>query len=264
MTKSELFWGTILLIIGLLLLFSNLGIIVIEIWSAIWAVLLIVVGLGILWGVFAGRDARGQQVVIPLKGAARASIHLSHGAGRLRVDAGAPPDALLDGTFGGGLDYRAERKGEELDVRLSPPDLLAMIVPWNWGREGLGWLLRLNGDIPLSLAFETGASDARLDLSDLRVTDLKLETGASSLNVTLPARAGHTRARIDAGAASVAVRIPPEVAARLRLEGGLASIQVDEARFPRAGRLYQSPDYETAENRIDLKVQAGVGSLRVR
>ncbi len=264
MTKSRLFWGTILLIIGLLLLFSNLGIIAIEIWSAIWAVLLIVVGLGILYGVFSGREAPGQEVAIPLEGAARATIHLSHGAGRLRVDAGAPTDALLEGTFGGGLDYRSDRKGDQLNVHLSPPDLLAMMVPWNWGREGLGWLLRLNGEIPLSLAFETGASDARLDLTDLRVTDLKLETGASSLNVTLPAQAGHTRARIDAGAASVAVRIPAQVAARLRLEGGLASIEVDEARFPRAGRLYQSPNYETAENRIDLKVEAGVGSLRVR
>ncbi len=264
MTKGGLFWGTILLIIGLLLLFSNLGIIAIEIWSAIWAVLLIVVGLGILWGVFSGRDTGGQEVVIPRDGAARARIRLSHGAGRLRVDAGAADDALLEGTFGGGLDYRAGRKGDELDVHLSPPDFLAMIVPWNWGREGLGWLLRLNSDIPLSLAFETGASDARLDLTDLLVTDLKLETGASSLNVTLPARAGHTRARIEAGAASVAVRIPPEVAARLRLEGGLASIEVDESRFPRVGRLYQSQDYETAENRVDLTVEAGVGSLRVR
>lgn len=263
MRRSGLFWGIILLIIGLLLLFSNLGIITIEIWSAIWAVLLIVVGLGILWSVLSGTDAQGHEVTIPLEGASSARIRVGHGAGRLRVEAGAAPDALVEGTFGGGLDYHVERKGDELDVEMSPPGTLTVLAPWNWGRDGLGWLLRLNGDIPLSLAFETGASDARLDLSELRVTNLELETGASSLRVTLPARGGHTEARIEAGAASVSVHVPPEVAARVRLKGALASIEVDQARFPRTGRLYQSPDYGTAENRVDLEVEAGVGSLKV-
>lgn len=263
MRESGLFWGIILLIVGLLLLFSNLGIITIEIWSAIWAVLLIVVGLGVLWSVLSGTDAQGQEVTIPLEGASSARIRVAHGAGRLRVEAGAGPDALLEGTFGGGLDHRVERKGNELDVEMSPPGFLTVLAPWNWRRDGLAWLLRFNSDIPLSLVFETGASDARLDLSELRVTKLELETGASSLGVTLPARGGHTEARIEAGAASVSVRLPPEVAARVRVEGGLASIEVDQARFPRTGRFYQSPDYETAENRVDLGIEAGVGSLKV-
>ncbi len=263
MRKSGLFWGIILLIIGLLLLFSNLGIITIEIWSAIWAVLLIIVGLGILWSVLSGADAQGQEVMIPLEGASSARIRVAHGAGRLRVDAGAASDALAEGTFSGGLDYRADRRGDELDVEMSPPGFLTMLAPWNWGRDRLGWSLRFNDDIPLSLAFETGASDARLDLSELQVTNLELETGASSLRVTLPARGGHTEARIEAGAASVSVRVPPEVAARVRVKGGLASIEVDEARFPRKGRFYQSPDYGTADNRVDLEVEAGVASLKV-
>lgn len=263
MRNSGLFWGIILLIVGLLLLFSNLGIITIEIWSAIWAVLLIVVGVGILWSVISGTDAQGHEVTIPLEGASRARIRVVHGAGRLRVEAGAAPDALVEGTFGGGLDHRVERKGDELDLEMSPPGFLTMLAPWNWRRDGLGWLLRFNGDIPLSLVFKTGASDARLDLSELRVSKLELETGASSLRVTLPARGGHTQARIEAGAASVSVRIPPEVAARVRVEGGLASIEVDQARFPRTGRFYQSPDYETADNRVDLGIEAGVGSLKV-
>jgi hypothetical protein len=257
-------WGIILLLVGLLLLLSNLGVIAVDIWSAIWAVLLIVVGLGMLWSVVSAPGAAGEEVRIPLEGASSASLSVRHGAGRLRVSAGADPQALVEGTFGGGLDYRAQRRGDELDVDVSPPGFPDIIAPWNWGREGLGWTVRLNDGIPLSLAFETGASDARLDLSELRVTNLRLETGASSVSVTLPARAGHTQARIQAGAASVSVHVPSEVAARVRLEGGLASIEVDQGRFPRTGGVYQSPDYDTAQNRIDLEIRAGVGSLEVR
>lgn len=264
MNTGKLFWGIILLLVGLLLLLSNLGIIAVDIWSAIWAVLLIVIGLGILWSVVSGSEARGEEVVIPLEGASRARIRVTHGAGRLRIGAGAEPERLMEGTFSGGIDIHTQRRGNEVDVEMSPPGLLAMVAPWSWGREGLGWTLKLGGGVPLSLAVETGASDTRLDLSELHVTSLQLEAGASSVNVTLPAHAGHTQARIEAGAASVSVQIPSEVAARIRMKGGLASIEVDRSRFPRDGDVYQSPDYQTAQNKVELEVEAGVGSLRVQ
>ncbi len=264
MHTGKLFWGIILVVVGLLLLLSNLGIIAIEIWSAVWAVLLIVMGLGILWSVVSGPGSEGEETLIPLEGASRARIRVTHGAGRLRIGAGAEPEALVKGTFSGGIRYQTQRRGDELDVEMSPPGFLAMITPWSWGREGLGWVLRLHGSVPLSLAVETGASDARLDLSELHVTDLQLEAGASSVNVTLPAQAGHTRARIEAGAASVSVQVPSGAAARVRMKGGLASIEVDQSRFPRAGDVYQSPDYDTAQNKLDVEVEAGVGSLKVQ
>ncbi|MBS3783904.1 MAG: hypothetical protein KGY78_05640, partial [Anaerolineae bacterium] len=180
-----------------------------------------------------------------------------------RVSSGAPPEVLARGTFSGGLDYRSQRRGDELDVEMSPRGFPFGLAPWHWGRGGLGWNFRMNSEIPLSLSFETGASDARLDLSELRVTNLRLSTGASSVNVTLPAHAGQTQVRVEAGAASVTLRVPPDVAARVRFEGALASVSVDQNRFPRTGAVYQSPDYDTAQNRINIEVQAGIGSLQV-
>jgi hypothetical protein len=265
MRRSGLFWGVILLLIGLLLLLSNLGIIAVNVWGAVWAVVLIALGVGILWGTVLGASAaEGEQVTIPLEGADSARVRVKHGAGRLRVSGGAAPDALVEGTFSSGLDYQARPRGDELDVELSPRGFPFFMAPWSWGRQGLGWTFSLNGAIPLALAFETGASDARLDLSELRVTNLRLQTGASSVHVTLPARAGHTRAHIEAGAASVSVRVPPDVAAQVRFEGGLASVDVDRNRFPRVGGVYRSPDYDAAQNKVDIEVKAGVGSLDVR
>jgi len=264
MRRSGLFWGIILLLVGLLLLLNNLGVVSVELWGAVWAIVLIVVGLGILWSVVAGPEAsEGETVAIPLGDAISARLRLEHTVGRLRVDGGAGAGNLLEGTFGGGVAYRARRKQDELDVEMSPRGLPYMLAPWNWGREGHGWVFGLNREISLFLALETGASDARLDLSELRVTDLRLETGASSVSVTLPAHAGHTRVRIEAGAASVSLRVPPGVAARVRFKGALASLDVDRDRFPRTDGVYQSPDYNAAENSVDIEVDAGIGSLRV-
>jgi hypothetical protein len=267
MRKGNLFWAVILILAGTLLLLNSLGITAINVWGIIWPSVLILLGAWTLWGVFfGGRALETEQATILLKGAAQARVRIKHGAGRLRVDGSVEADELLTGTFGGGLEQRVNRDGDTLDVelRMPPQTFSPFNLPWMWGPgDTLDWSLNLNDDVPLTLQFDTGAGEARLDLGDLCVTDLKISTGASSTDLTLPANAGHTRARIDAGAASVTVHIPSGVAARIRAGGGLASVNVDRNRFPRQGGVYQSPDYETASNKVDLKIETGVGSINV-
>jgi hypothetical protein len=267
MSKSNLFWGLILVLLGTLLLLNSVGILSVNVWSLIGPLALIAFGLWVLWGVFVGGpSAETEEATIPLEGAGRARVRIRHGAGRLHVDGSAGPGELATGTFGGGLDHRVRREGDRLDVemRTPPHSFPFFMMPW-WGlRGGLDWSLGLNGEVPLSLDLETGASDARLDLADLRVTDLQLQTGASATRLTLPANAGHTRVEVHSGAASVSIRVPEGVAARMRIKSGLAGITVDRSRFPRTGDTYQSADYDTASNRVDLDIETGVGSVDVR
>jgi hypothetical protein len=263
MNRHTLFWGMILIVIGGVFLLSNLGIFTVAAWSLIWPILVITMGLWLLLSVFAGRGARhGEQVSIPLNGAAAARVEINHGGGRLQIGAGAAPGQLVTGTFGGGLNQRTRRDGPRLDLRMSVPE--GSFPFFAWPGSILDWEAAFNGEIPLSLDLKTGANEARLDLEDLRVVDLKLHTGASSTYLTLPAHAGLTRARIEAGAASVDIRIPEGVGARIRVESGLAGINVDSLRFPRQGSVYFSDDYELAPNKLDLEIQAGVGSVTVR
>jgi len=93
---------------------------------------------------------------------------------------------------------------------------------------------------------------------------LELRTGASETTVTLPRAAGVTDVKADAGAASLTFIVPNGVAARIRPKVVIGSIRVDEDRFPRSGSDYQSPDFGSAPNRVDLEINGGVGSVRVR
>lgn len=104
----------------------------------------------------------------------------------------------------------------------------------------------------------------RLDLSELKVTRLRLPTGASSTVLTLPANAGHTRVDVESRVASLRIRVPEGVAARIRAVGGLSSTSVDRSRFPLSGGVYRSPDYDSAVNRAESKVDNWVGSVSVR
>jgi len=257
-----MFWGFILVIIGLALLLDNLGLLGnIDIWNLLWPLFLIALGAWVLLGTIFRRAPQTEHASIPLEGAQSARVRVQHGAGRLEVSAGSGMGVLAEGDFAGGLDFRSRREGNGLDVKMRPPEQL---FPFTWSTGStLDWSFGLTREIPLSLEFETGANESRLNLRDLRVTELRLKTGASSTTIDLPANAGLTRTFIESGAASVNVSVPEGVAARIRAQGGLSSIQVDTNRFPQMGNIYQSPDYDAAANKIEMEIQMGVGSVKV-
>lgn len=261
MRSASLFWGAVLVILGGLFLLSNLGIITVDVWGIIWPVALILFGMWLLWGRLFRRGETLEQAVIPLEDAMSARVRLSHGAGRLLVSAGAGATDLAEGDFWGGLDLRTRRQGNQLEAELQ--SAAGGWGFWNWGSRRLEWNLRLNSQVPLALKLETGASESILDLSELLITELDLGTGASSTELTLPAEAGYTRAKISGGAASINIRVPQGVAASIRYSGGVSSLDVDTQRFPRSGNLYQSSDFAIAENKVELLVEVGVASVEI-
>jgi hypothetical protein len=190
-----------------------------------------------------------------------ARVRVRHGAGRLDVSAGAGIGLLAEGDFTGGLAYDSRLQGNTLEVKMSPPE---QSFPFTWSPgTTLDWTFGLTRDIPLSLDFETGASESRLNLRELRLTELRLKTGASSTTIDRPANAGYTRVSVESGAASVVINVPEGVAARIQTKGGLSTIQVDSQRFPQMGGVYQSADYETATNKVEMDIQMGVGSVTI-
>jgi len=261
--RGSLFWGIVLIVLAALLLLNQSGWLKGDIFGYFWPAIVILFGIWLLIGAFSrGRSgSAGQTISIPLESAQSARLKLDHAAGRLNIRAGAASTELLNGVFGAEVDYKSNMEAGQLQVRLRTSPHF-----WAWyPGESLDWDIRLNGDVPLNLKIDSGASASTLDLTDLKVVDLDIDTGASSTEVTLPANAGNTRVDIDSGAASLNIRIPTGVSARIKVKSGIASINVDSARFPRIdGGLYQSADYANAANRADITIDTGVGSVEIK
>lgn len=253
-------WPAVWTAVGVLLLLSTTGQLGTEPGELIeqgWPWLLVALGVWFLIGAFfPGGSKPREQLVVPLRAAGSASVKVKFGAGNLTTRPAAL-GALLDGEFRGGVIHREHG-----------PGIVELEQDTTWGMPWLNnessWTIGLTREIPLDLKIETGASRARLDLRDLKLRGLELKTGASESTVLLPSAAGASDVRAEAGAASLTFIVPTGVAARIRSRMALGSNQVDEARFPRMGDSYQSTDYATADNRVDLHIQGGVGSVRVR
>lgn len=252
MRNWNLFWGAILILAGVLYLFDAM--------QFFWPILLIALGLLIVTGAFLrGSAANRQTVAVDLQGARRMFLKVGHGAGQLRLGAGASTGMALEGECTENVRVASRLAGDRLEVRVSGD---AVFVPFFAPVRGLNWDLRVSDEVPLSLELETGANQSTIDLGGLPVTELKLKTGASSTDVTLPA-SGVVTAEVQLGAAEMKVRVPQGVAARIRSRSGLADVSVDAARFPRADGAYESPDFGASENRVDLTIEAGLGSVTI-
>ena len=196
-----------------------------------------------------------ETLTIPLDGATDASVRIRFGAGEMTTRVAAPGN-LVDGRFTGGVRSRAVGPGR---VELEQDTDFGVM----WLDRRSEWEVGLTGEVPLDLRVDGGASRGVIDARDLRLRSLELHTGASDTRVLLPRAAGVTTVRAEAGAASLTFEVPPGVAAKIRSRMAIGSTKIDEARFPPVSGGYESADYASAANRVEIDIQGGVGSVKV-
>ena len=223
-----------------------------------WPVVLVGIGIWFLIAsVWPGRQRPVESFSLPLASAQAADVHVSFGAGELSMGRAAP-GLLIAGTFEGGVLYRSPAPGI-VEVK---PDTGSS--GWPLSGQAYRWSVGLTGEVPLDLRLDTGASRATVDLGELALRRLDLRSGASETRIRLPMAAGYSQVRTETGVASLSIDVPPGVAARIRSRMTIGRTSVDEGRFPRTLDGWELPDYATAQNRVEVEVGGGVGSVTIR
>ena len=289
---SAAIWGTSVIFLGVVFLLQTTGVLPWTLWGTLWKfwpVAFVLLGVGILlrgrnvwlvslvsvailggclgialWqhGPVPASDMRSETV--PLGSLESAVIRIEFTAGRLDVgslSSGSDDLAVIDyevrdgyGTLN--MDFQ-EREGVG-ELRLGTAHYESA------DDAGVDWRVDLTRNIPLAISVRAAASGVDLDLRRLKVTELTLDLDAGNCEVRLPETAGDTRVQVDVNVANVEIDIPDDVAARIQIDSGLSLIDVDRSRFPREGGYFQSPDYETAANRIDMVIECDVGRVKVK
>lgn len=187
-----------------------------------------------------------QTVTVEREGARSATLRFAVGASRFELAGGAA--ALLEARSGGAdLQERVTRTNDRADVRLDQ-----QFSGFSGGDRSVA--VKVASDIPMTIRLESGAGEFTLDLREVKATDVRIETGASSLTLVLPKPTGNVPVRIQAGASSIVIEIPAGVEAKVTTTGGLIST---------SGRT-ETPGYATATDRVTVTVQAGASSISVR
>ncbi len=289
----SLFWPVILITAGVLFLLDNLGLLNINFWQLwrLWPILLILAGLDILvasrsWlgnlfvliltlaviagvvillltapqalGPIAGQEV--EHVSEPLDGVERARLEIDFAAGQLAIGRLEDSPLLVDGELKLATSakpvWQAERSDAQANLSLRYTQSYQ-----SWGK-GDEWTLRLSPQVGFSLEFNIGAGGAKLDLTGLDIRDMKVKSGVSGTQIRFPAR-GQFSAEISGGVGALEIEVPEEMAVRLEIDRGIGAVHLSD-RFKKEGAEFVTSDWLTNPNRIDLKIQVGVGAVTVR
>jgi hypothetical protein len=123
-------------------------------------------------------------------------------------------------------------------------------------------IIRLNEKPLWKFDFSVGAASMNIDLSKYRVDSVKINAGASSMDLRLGDLSPETHVSFSAGASSFTVKIPRSSGCQINSDSFLASREYEG--FEKKGEhTYQTPGFASAGKKIYIKVETAVSKVRV-
>lgn len=287
MRRKGIAGPAILVALGIIFLLNNFGYLPWEIWGTIWRfwpVVLIIVGLEILFQ----KTSSGKFLiliaflvfvlplllsgVLPKELSGKETLEISQKLGTLvmgNLEVNLPTGDL---TIEPSASFSAQLvEGEITYNRVTGAPQVDFIEDEGRGNfklkaGNLGGSVRLkaNPNVPINLNLSSGASRVNLNLENLQIPELKLETGASKVTINF-SKTGPTKAEIVGKAAAIEIKIPKELEVKIHPESSALNLDLDKDRFKKNGDSYYSEGYrEDIKNKLDLELKTSVASVTIR
>ena len=122
--------------------------------------------------------------------------------------------------------------------------------------------IKLNEDPLWNINLEVGAAAVNFDLSPFKVKKVDLESGAASLKLKLGDKYPETRVSIDAGASEIVVKIPKESGCDLEVSAVFSGKKLNGFEKVDHGH-YQTANFNSAANKVYLEINAAVSSYSI-
>lgn len=190
-------------------------------------------------------------------------LELNIGSGKVRVE---PSGKLIEVRANGVSQPKVEAQGSSSSNKkqIIIEQAKHRIPPMGPGRNGReDWQLFLGRDVVWDLQLATGAVAADLDFSQLSLRNLDVDTGAGDLRIVLGDMKIQTEVKVDSGAGNVTFVIPDQVGVRAQLDTGIGSKDMAGRQWRQDGNVYTSENYEQAESKINIDLDAGVGGISI-
>lgn len=122
--------------------------------------------------------------------------------------------------------------------------------------------MKLNPNPIWDLDLNVGAAEVDFDLSGFKTRNLKIQGGASDIDLKIGAFLPLSDVKIEAGAASIIIRVPESAGCEIISNTFMAS--KDFKGFTKIGKQkYQTSNFATSTNKIMIDLQAGVARVDV-
>jgi hypothetical protein len=303
MSYKKIFWGIVLIMIGILFILKNAGIVFVSwhmVWS-LWPVLIILWGISVIpvngwiklvasllvviagfllvqrdpgsdnfswrfdrhndwndeWNNNNSGDNQQSLSEIYNDSIRYAKLNFEVAAGKFLIRDSS--DKLID----------LERKGTSGSYTMTSRDEDSLrILDLTFEQEGSvhnfknDVTLRLNQKPVWDLDLDIGAASINFDLSRFKVNKMKVDGGASSIELKMGDLVPRADIEVDAGASSIKIQVPQTCGCEVITNTFLSSR--DLKGFTKVeNHRYQTPGFATSPKKIYISLEAGITSIDV-
>ena len=305
MSYRKIFWGLLLVLIGILFILKNTGVLFFS-WHSIWhlwPVILILWGISIIpvkdwiklvlslvtvvitffaiqqygpkdnhkwnfdWNDRNQRDDNNEDNVTTYNNVMSENYDSLTKYAELKLNIGVGNFTIKDTTNmlievkhdNDNANYSMTAKVEDSTAKI---DLSLEKGEFNEGKVSNNVNMKLNPNPIWDLDLNVGAAEVNFDLSGFKTRNLKIQGGASDIDIKIGAALPLTDMKLEAGAASITIRIPEGAGCEIISNTFMSS--KDFKGFTKiANQKYQTPNFATSTNKIMINLQAGVARVDV-
>ena len=150
------------------------------------------------------------------------------------------------------------------DAKLSLTDLHLTSLTIEGGAGSL--TIELPQDSVMTVSISAGGGDISVetpdDTSKLTLQGIEVRGGVGSISVELPDH-GNFNVDIAMGGGSIELTVPDELPAHVKVDKGLAHVEVDEPFVEGSDGRWETPNYQSAAEKVDINVGTGVGNVSI-
>jgi hypothetical protein len=228
--------------------------------------------------------------------ASSAEVNLNLSIGKTTIAALSDSNYLFDGelTHLGDIEFDVQGENHKR-ISIKQKTIRQEFYDLSWFEtEDLEWDIGLSPDVPLSLNVNGSIGQSILDLRGLLIDDVNIKGDVGDTSLTLPAMDKTYNVKIDGGIGKFTVKLEDGASLNLTIDGDVGDFTIDvpsgsavridaevdigdlhiDSRFDKISGsdrdflsesgIWESPGYTTADNKINIVFNGGIGSLRVR
>lgn len=163
------------------------------------------------------------------------------------------------GTYGSYYQYSVSRKDHDVTIKFTEEENRYVFFHNNNHKDVT---ISLNPSPVWDISLDAGASSVNYDLSKFKVRKVSLDGGAGSFKITLGDKYPDVKIDINTGASSLTLRVPENTGCDLEITAVLSGKHLPGFQKVSNGH-YRTENYDTAQNKIHLNVDAAVSSFRI-
>lgn len=122
--------------------------------------------------------------------------------------------------------------------------------------------IALNANPVWDMNFDVGAASMDFDLTEIKTRKIDVDMGAASIRIKLGNLYPETKLKIDAGASSMNIFVPKESGCKIVTDGALSSKHFNDFEKIDSDN-YRTDNFNEAANKVYIEIDCGVSSISV-